>query len=273
MRSDRKAPRTSIVALAVAGYHLRLVTRCILGGCGRNRFEQESPEKRKTNGNPLTQPTSKLTPVPPDSGKDSEPSLAFDDAPLVEESRKGNMRAFGSLVARYQDRLFNAVLRMCGDREEASDLCQEAFLRALRKISEFRGRSQFYTWLFRIAVNLTISQRRKGGRVKFVSLSPDPQLDDNQAAGLTSDVAARREGDPATVAMNRDSCRRVLEALEAMDEEFRAVIVLRDIEDMDYEQMANTLSLPVGTIKSRLHRARCMLKEKLSGMIGQGSKP
>lgn len=217
------------------------------------------------DGNPLTQPTSKLTPAEVDSAKASEPALAFDDAPLVEESRKGNMRAFGSLVARYQDRLFNAVLRMCGDREEASDLCQEAFLRALRKISEFRGRSQFYTWLFRIAVNLTISQRRKGGRVRLVSLSPDPQLDDNQASALADD--------PAVVAMNRDSCRRVLEALEAMDEEFRAVVVLRDVEDMNYEQIASTLSLPVGTIKSRLHRARCMLKEKLSGMIGQGSKP
>ena len=88
-------------------------------------------------------------------------TIAFDDAGVIESCRRGDMQAFGSLVVQYQDRLFNAILRMCGDRDAAGDLCQEAFVRAIEKIAQFRGHSQFYTWLFRIAVNLVISRRRR----------------------------------------------------------------------------------------------------------------
>ena len=104
--------------------------------------------------------------------------------------------------------------------------------------------------------------------MKFTSLWPDPELGDSQADGLTARTAGRREPDPADAAMRHDTQRRVLEALEALDDEFRVVVVLRDIEDMDYEQMAEVLELPVGTVKSRLHRARCMLKEKLADLVG-----
>jgi RNA polymerase sigma-70 factor, ECF subfamily len=194
--------------------------------------------------------------------------IAFDDAALVEACRKGQMQAFTSLIAKYQDRLFNGVLRMCGDRDEAADLCQEAFVRAIEKIAGFRGHSQFYTWLFRIAVNLTISRRRSAGRVRLASLSSDPELGDGQAAALTSELAAQREADPVKKAMDEETKRRVLEALEALDDEYRVVVVLRDIEDMDYAQMAGVLALPVGTVKSRLHRARLMLKEKLADLVG-----
>ena len=183
--------------------------------------------------------------------------------------RNGEMQAFASLVARYQDRLFNAVFRMCGNRDEAADLCQEAFVRALEKIGGFRGRSRFYTWLFRIAMNLTISRRRSASRVRLVSLSPDPELGDGQAAALTSELADRRQGDPARLAMDREIGCRLMEALEALDDEHRAVVVLRDIEEMDYQQIATVLDLPVGTVKSRLHRARCLLKEKLADLVGQ----
>ena len=136
----------------------------------------------------MSQPTSKLWNAAPGAAEDPGRLLAFDDAAQIEACRKGNMQAFGSLVAKYQDRLFNAVLRMCGDRDEATDLCQEAFVRAIEKIGQFRGRSQFYTWLFRIAVNLTISRRRRAAHVKFASLSPDPELGDTQAEALTADL-------------------------------------------------------------------------------------
>ncbi len=179
------------------------------------------------------------------------------------------MQSFASLIAKYQDRLFNVVLRICGDRDEAADLCQETFVRVIEKIGSFRGQSQFYTWLFRIAVNLAISKRRRAGRVRFASLSPDPELGDGQADALTSEIAAQREVGPVKSAMGREVQQRVLEALEALDDEYRAVVVLRDLEDMDYEQMASVLALPMGTVKSRLHRGRCMLKEKLADLVDQ----
>jgi len=207
----------------------------------------------------------------PDATEGPEPSdqpIAFDDAALVDACQKGKMQAFEALIAKYQDRVYNTVLRMCGNPDDAADLCQETFVRALEKIRDFRGQSRFYTWLFRIAVNMTISHRRRAGRVKFVSLAPDPELDNTQAAAMTSRIAERREGNPAQAAMDRDSHQRVLEALEALDDEYRVVVVLRDIEEMNYQQMAATLALPIGTVKSRLHRGRCLLREKLADALG-----
>lgn len=176
------------------------------------------------------------------------------------------MEAFGSLIAKYQDRLYNAILRICGDREEASDLCQEAFVRVLERLETFRGQSQFYTWLFRIAVNLTISGRRRASRVRFTSLSNDPELGDGPDA-MAGDSPPRHQADPARQVMDGEVHRRVLEAMDALDDEYRVVAVLRDIEDMDYEQIAAVLAVPVGTVKSRLHRARAMLREKLANIV------
>ena len=176
------------------------------------------------------------------------------------------MEAFGSLIAKYQDRLFNAILRICGDREEAADLCQEAFVRVLQRLATFRGQSQFYTWLFRIAMNLTISRRRRNSRVRFTSLSNDPELGDGQMAQAVAGLS-RGPADPARQVSDGEVHRRVLEAMDALDDEYRVAIVLRDIEDMDYDQIAAVLAVPVGTVKSRLHRARCMLREKLSSIV------
>lgn len=193
--------------------------------------------------------------------------LAFDDAAMIAACRKGRMDAFGSLIAKYQDRLYNAILRMCGDRDQAADLCQEAFVKVLERLDTFRGNSQFYTWLFRIAVNLTISRRRRDGRVRFTSLSSDVELGDGQAAALAGHGVPARQTDPARQVMDSELMRRVLEAMETLEDEFRVVVVLRDIEGMDYDQIASVLSAPVGTVKSRLHRARLMLREKLGDIV------
>ena len=190
-------------------------------------------------------------------------SIRFDDTALIAACQKGQMHAFGALIAKYQDRLFNALLRMCGNRDDAAELCQEAFVRAIEKIGTFRGHSQFYTWLFRIGVNLVISRRRRAGRVKFTSMSPDPDLGDGQAAALV----ARGDGDPVRQAATAEAHRRVLEAIDALDDEHRVVVVLRDIENLDYDQIADVLAVPKGTVKSRLHRARTMLRDKLAGLI------
>ncbi len=193
-------------------------------------------------------------------------NIAFDDVLLVERSRKGDMQAFGSLVAKYQDRIYNLVLRMVGRPSDAEELAQETFLRTLERLSQFRGGSQFYTWLFRIAANLAISHRRRAGKVRFQSMTGPEDCDENQSAALTASMAQRREARPDEAAHSAEVNRRVMQALEELDEEFRLVVFLRDMEDMDYAEIADVLELPVGTIKSRIHRARNMLKDKLADL-------
>lgn len=194
-------------------------------------------------------------------------AIAFDDEALVERSRKGDMQAFGVLVAKYQDRVVNLTYRMCGRHEDAEELAQEAFLKALEKIGQFRGQSRFYTWLFRIAANLAISHRRHKGRLRFHSLDGPVDLGSSQAAALTAAVAARREDAPPAAAMSAEAQLRVTVALEELDDEARLIVLLRDVEDMDYQQIAEVLEVPVGTVKSRLHRARSALRERLANLV------
>jgi len=206
------------------------------------------------------------------AGEDKPPAaspgaITFEDSALVVRCRKGDMRAFGALVAKYQDRICNMMFRMCSRDAEAEELAQEAFVRALQKISQFRGQSSFYTWLFRIAANLAISHGRRGGKIKFHSLTGQDDLRDSQAGALTSALAERRNPSPPAEAMTAETRQRVRDALEEMDDEYRLVVVLRDIEDMDYSQISDVLDVPVGTVKSRLHRARCDLKEKLANLV------
>jgi RNA polymerase sigma-70 factor (ECF subfamily) len=193
-------------------------------------------------------------------------AISFEDASLVERSRKGDMQAFGSLVAKYQERVLNVVFRLCGRRAEAEELAQEAFLKAMERLSDFRGNSGFYTWLFRIAVNLTVSHRRRAGRIGFRSLTGGEESDASAGDSLTSGLAERREPLPDVAAQNAERKERVFAALDELEEEFRVVVVLRDIEDMDYGQIAKVLELPPGTVKSRLHRARGLLKDKLADL-------
>lgn len=192
-------------------------------------------------------------------------SLAFDDSALVEASRRGDMQAFAALASRYQDRLYNMVYRMCGRRADADELTQEVLVRAIEGIREFRGNSGFYTWLFRIAANLVISHRRRGGRIKFHALGGGEGPDD-QATPLAA-MMQNCEACPHGQASSAETNLRVAAALEELDDEFRLVTILRDVEDMDYAQIAQVLDVPVGTVKSRLHRARSILRDKLADLI------
>lgn len=194
-------------------------------------------------------------------------TIVFEDAELVERCRKGDMEAFGRLVAKYQDRIFNVIYRMCGRRADAEELAQETFLKALERIGQFRGQSRFYTWLFRIATNLTISRRRRDGRIRFCSSSAPDEQSDNQAAALTAAVAQRRNPGPEAAAVSAETRRRVSQAIEELDDDYRVVVILRDIEEMDYARIAEVINVPQGTVKSRLHRARCSLREKLADLV------
>ncbi|MDP7163320.1 MAG: sigma-70 family RNA polymerase sigma factor [Phycisphaerae bacterium] len=194
--------------------------------------------------------------------------IAFDDLALVRQFRKGDMEAFSLLVAKYQDRIYNMLLRMVARPADAEELAQEAFLRAMERISQFGGRSKFYTWLFRIATNLAISRQRRRGRIKFHSLDGPEEYDGRGPRALGTAQAARREASPLTAAVTKETNARVAAAIDELDEEFRLVVVLRDIEEMDYAQVAEVMDVPVGTVKSRLHRARRMLRDRLKNLLG-----
>lgn len=196
---------------------------------------------------------------------------SVDDATLVEEARAGDMSAFARLVTKYQDRVVNACWRICGNLDDAQDLTQEAFLHALESLDSFRHKASFYTWLFRIAVNLSISHRRKSARAIKLSLhGADGQFrGDHQAATLVNRVSAEAD-DPAARVSTREAGRLAARGLEQLDDDYRTVVVLRDIEGMDYQQIGLILGVPVGTVKSRLHRARMELRSVLEPILSKG---
>jgi RNA polymerase sigma-70 factor (ECF subfamily) len=189
----------------------------------------------------------------------------FEDAGLLERCRRGDTAAFGSLVVKYQDRVFNAILRACGNHDDAEELCQETFVKALENLDGFRQASGFYTWVFRIAMNLTISRRRRSGRMRFHSL--EAVGSDNESGRPRNVLPDHRQAGPHEAASRADEGQRVLKALEELDEEFRVAVVLRDVEGMNYDQIAQVLEVPVGTVKSRLYRARSVLQRKLRDLI------
>lgn len=184
------------------------------------------------------------------------------DEELVEQCRKGEFAAFGEFVERYQDRLFNALLRMVNNYDDAQELAQETFMRALQGIGKFRGGSGFYTWLFRIGMNQAINFHRRRRTVKFTSLQSGSEQLGEQAEGLLHLIESRTQS-PVSRAQVYEEHQRVLEAMDKLEPAARAVVVLRDIEDFDYSEIAAILEIPVGTVKSRLARARMSIRERL----------
>ena len=199
------------------------------------------------------------------------------DAALLKQAQNGDRTAYGQIVLTYQDRLYNAVLRLVGDADEAAEVTQEAFTRGLMKIDSFRGEASAYTWLFRIAMNLAISQLRKVQRHRTFSLDrPSPNGNgrrgsgtgtEDQASGLVDRVSQDRAPSPAEAAEGRERGEQVLAALGRLDPEYRAVLVMRDVEGFDYQQMAEVLGLPLGTLKSRLFRARLALRDEMKAYM------
>src|SRR4051794_10144060 len=182
-------------------------------------------------------------PAPSDVGQAVNQDSLANDAALFSRAQSGDRGAFAQIVQIYQDRIYNAVLRMVGDHEEARDLAQETFTRALVKIDSFRGEAQPYTWLFRIALNLAISQLRKTHRRRTFTIGTGDSSgsngrasggragsnSDDQAAGLLDRVAQDRGAvDPAEQVEHRERNEQVVAALGRLDAEYRAILVMRD---------------------------------------------
>ena len=182
------------------------------------------------------------------------------DQTLIDSCLAGRREAFGQLVDRYHNRLFHSLLHMLGSTEDAQDAAQDAFVHAFEKLGTYRGQSQFYSWLFRIAFNTAVSAKRKTRRM---SVSLEARRD---VSGLEpSDLNPSSE--PSFAMDVSDRQRIVQQALAELSEEFRTALVLKEIDGMSYDEIADVLQVPLGTVRSRIHRARLELREKLSVLL------
>ena len=189
---------------------------------------------------------------------------ALDDRALVARTQDGNRDAFCTLVERYQERVLNLVYRRLNDRDLAYDVAQEVFFKAYRALSRFKGDSAFYTWLFRITVNETISARRKQMRHDRAG-SLDQEGQDGEKRSDPPDSSF----DPSAEAERLDEQTMVQKAIANLDEDLSQVILLRDIDGRSYQEISAILQIPLGSVKSRIHRGRQHLKESLSKVIEQ----
>jgi RNA polymerase sigma-70 factor (ECF subfamily) len=180
-----------------------------------------------------------------------------DDHRLIAECLQGRPAAFGELVRRYQDRLYHTAYRLTGNAEDALDVVQEAFLSAYQSLGSFKGDSLFFTWLYRIAVNTAISLKRKRRVVLSINGGPDQ-------SGAVEPLDPSEQNRPGYAMEQADEERRMQRALDRLSPEHRTVLILKEIDGHKYEAMAEILGVPVGTVRSRLHRARLELREILS---------
>ena len=182
-----------------------------------------------------------------------------EEARLVREIRAGDGDAFETLVREHQTRVYNLALRMTGSEEDAQDIAQETFLKAWRTMGKYRGECSLGSWLYRIASNLSIDLLRKNKRQqreKIVS------LEDNGEDGRTLELPDLRE-EPQTILEREENRRAVWACLEKLPEEQRLILVLRDVNGLSYEEIGASMGLEMGTVKSRIFRAR----EKLANLL------
>jgi RNA polymerase sigma-70 factor (ECF subfamily) len=191
--------------------------------------------------------------------RDGSPVEGFrdTDAQLIGRSLAGEPAAFGELVLRYQDRLYNSLVRVLGSADDARDAAQDAFVQAFVKLDTFRGSSAFYTWLYRIAFNTAMSHARRK--------RPTRSLDDERAERGREPVDSQPT--PEARLSLSERATQVHRALAALSAEFREVIVLREMDGCKYEEIAEILDLPVGTVRSRLFRARLELRDRLASVV------
>ena len=193
--------------------------------------------------------------------------IRVEDAALVERWRQGDISAIERLAGKYQGRIYNLILKMCANPDTAAELTQDTFVKVIENIDRFESRSSFYTWAFRIAVNLTLNYCKRKATVGWTSLDAETAVDEEQGRqALGAVLRDEKSPDPAQVAENRELCRLVQVALDKLDDEQKTIIVLRDIEGMDYAQIAEVLAVELGTVKSRLSRARAALRRILEAL-------
>jgi len=190
--------------------------------------------------------------------------LSLGDNALVSAYLSGNDYAFELLVARYQDKLVSYINGILRDYDRSIDLCQEAFIRVFRNAHRYRGKYQFSTWLYRIATNLAIDElrrRQRRGRFCFFNVAERFQLDEDSVSLPDLRQCPERTFD------SKEKAERLEVAIDSLSEKYRLAFVLKEVQGLSYEETAAVLNISLGTVKSRIHRAKLMLREKLAGVL------
>ena len=188
------------------------------------------------------------------------------DQELVERAQRGDKRAFELLVMKYQRKLARLLSRMVRDPAEIEDITQESFIKAYRALPQFRGESAFYTWLYRIAVNTAKNYLvARGRRAPTTTEFNAEEAEGFEEAELLRDIAT-----PDAELQTKQIAEAVNKAVEALPEELRTAITLREIEGLSYEEIAQMMDCPIGTVRSRIFRAREAIAEKIRPMLGTG---
>jgi RNA polymerase sigma-70 factor (ECF subfamily) len=177
-----------------------------------------------------------------------------DEAELIERAKKGDTRAFGTLVERYQRRVIGVAMAVVHNQEDALELAQETFVRAFQSVGKFESRSSFSTWLYRIAANIAIDFRRRERR--------HPTMRGEEAENEIQRLPSKL-GDSFKEAQRSEMSRRIRDALAELTQEHRAAILLREVEGLSYDEISEVMQCPRGTVMSRLHYARNHLREIL----------
>jgi len=190
--------------------------------------------------------------------------LAIDDLTLVKRARGGDQRAFRLLVERYQRKVYSVALGMVKDKEEAMDVAQESFAKVYKYLQHFKGDSSFYTWLYRLTLNscIDVLRKRASGKGEHVEFDEEIQVDLSEAH--IGALGARLGTNPQKSLLRRELAEKIEEALGQLPEKHRAIVLLRELEGMSYEDLAKALQIPKGTVMSRLFHARVKLQKLLS---------
>ncbi|NIM03506.1 sigma-70 family RNA polymerase sigma factor [bacterium] len=197
--------------------------------------------------------------------------MLVSDEILVKKSQKGDYPSFEELVKRYEKKIYNLAYRIMGNKEDASDVLQETFLQAFRKLAGFKGKAKFSTWLYRIAVNICLMKKRKGKRIETVSL--DIPILTKEEDEIKRELRDDWSESPLATLENEEVKKNLSKAIDSLPEEYKTVFLLRGLNGLSNEEVANVLKISLPAVKSRLHRARLFLRDKLSQYFqGYGSR-
>ncbi len=190
--------------------------------------------------------------------------MATDDHSLVLRARSGDERAFRTLVERYQKKVYAVAVGMVKDREEAMDVVQEAFVKVHRSLDSFKADATFYTWLYRITVNVCIDVIRRRGAMRSDSVEFDERVGHDLAEANLGAVSSQLGSNPERSALQREVGEKIQAALEQIPEKHRAILLLRELDGLSYEELSQVLEIPKGTVMSRLFHARAKVQKLLS---------
>ena len=200
-----------------------------------------------------------------DPAQPLEVKVTDSDAPLVERAVAGDHKAFELLVIKYQRRIQRLIGRMVRDVDLVEDIAQETFIRAYRALAQFRGDAQFYTWLYRIAVNTAKKSLMDLKRNPTVSENSFKSDDDDETSPVENELTSSET--PDAVLASKEIAQIINTALEALPEELRQAITLREIEGLSYEEISEAMNCPIGTVRSRIFRAREAISQKVKPLL------